>query len=147
MATFRSCTWAVISSASLIAQPFVATSAHAERVGELATPEQTTFVASSSLLCPMATVMIVPAHVLPATAIAAQRESIAHILIALGEADDAAHQMANELTAEDLAVLLANPKMMQRAGDLGVIIAAVVIVGVVVALLILADSSSASVSV
>jgi hypothetical protein len=69
-----------------------------------------------------------------------QRGAIAEILIELGEDEERARQMATELTADDLAVLLANPKMMQKAGNVEMIIIAVLIVGGIVALALAADS-------
>ena len=89
-----------------------------------------------------APVALVPVTALSAAAIETQRGAIAQIMIELGEGEDRARQAAMELTADDLAVLLANPKMMQKAGDLALIVGALIIVGVIVALVVLADSST-----
>jgi hypothetical protein len=84
-----------------------------------------------------------PAVLVPLTALAVedQRSIIAQQLESLGRPTDVAQQMAGELTADDLEVLLANPKMMQRAGEIDVIIWALLVAGVVVALVIAADSA------
>jgi hypothetical protein len=84
-----------------------------------------------------------PAALVPLTALAIgeQRQIIAQQLESLGRAADTARNMADELTAEDLAVLLANPKMMQKAGEIDVIVWAIIVVGVVVALVIAAEGT------
>jgi hypothetical protein len=65
-----------------------------------------------------------------------QRLWIAAELIALGRAPDAALEAASRLTAEDLAVLLANPRMIQAAGAsnrvlMSIIIGALIIAGLI----------------
>jgi hypothetical protein len=84
-----------------------------------------------------------PAALVPLTALAIgeQRQIIAQQLESLGRAANTARNMADELTAEDLAVLLANPKMMQKAGEIDVIVWAIIVVGVVVALVIAAEGT------
>jgi hypothetical protein len=91
-------------------------------------------------------VALVPVGELSTAAIETQRSAIAEIMIELGENEDRARQMATELTGEDLAVLLANPKMMQKAGNLTLIVMALVVVGVVVALVLAADTSTVVIS-
>jgi hypothetical protein len=86
-------------------------------------------------------VALIPVTALSPAMIETQRGAIEQIMITLGKDEDQARQMATELTAEDLAVLLANPKMMQKAGDLGDILIVVLIVGGIVVLALAADSA------
>ena len=152
---------AVLSVASLVAQPLIVsprTQACPVPVVENVIPSTLSSVpagvATNSVSAPPATLVPVtlvpltpvPVTLIPATALSTaeietQRGAIAEIMIKLGEDEDRARQMATELTAEDLAVLLANPKMMQKAGDLAVIVVAVLIVGGIVALALAADSA------
>ncbi len=84
-----------------------------------------------------------PAVLVPLTALSPdeQRHIIAGQLIELGRDNAAAQQMAGELTPDDLAVLLANPKMMQKAGAIDVVIWALIIAGVVVAIVVAAEGT------
>ena len=91
-----------------------------------------------STLCPFT---IVPLASVSPAFIEQQRAAITSQLVGLGYDLGAADGMASELTAEDLAVLLANPKMMQKAGDVVIIILAVVLVCGIVALALAADSA------
>jgi hypothetical protein len=90
-------------------------------------------------------VMLVPIGVVPSSALDEQRGTIAGQLVELGYAADVAQQMASELTPNDLAVLLDNPRMMQKAGEMDEltknVIWALVIAGIVVAIVIAADGS------
>jgi len=74
-----------------------------------------------------------------------QRSTIAERLIALGYAPDAAVRMTAELTPDDLAVISANPKMMQKAGEMDDaawnIVIALIVAGVVVGIVIAANGS------
>ncbi|HVP72525.1 MAG TPA: hypothetical protein VMS30_02220 [Phycisphaerales bacterium] len=96
-----------------------------------------------STLCPFT---IVPLASVSPAFIEQQRAAITSQLVGLGYDLGAADGMASELTAEDLAVLLANPKMMQKAGEMDdslfVLVCVVVVIGAVVALAILADEST-----
>lgn len=126
---------AALCAASLIAHPLMVTpGAQASPALDAAAYPSNQIIASP--------VMLVPVTALPAASLETQRSAIAQIMIELGEDEDRAQQMASELTADDLAVLLANPKMMQKAGDIVLIICAVIVVGVIVALVIAADSST-----
>ncbi len=96
-----------------------------------------------SALCPFTFVPLAAAS--PAF-IEQQRGAIISQLVHLGYDLGAADGMASELTAEDLAVLLANPKMMQKAGDMDdtlfVVVGVVLLVGLVVVLVLAADEST-----
>ena len=144
---------AAISAASLVAQPLIVVP------GALACPMSAVEARPSASVSPAnmvpvsplpfsvfsdsaPPVTLIPVTSLSAAAIETQRTAIAQIMVELGEDDDRARQMATELTADDLAVLLANPKMMQKAGDLEVILVALAIAGVIIALVLLADSST-----
>ena len=67
------------------------------------------------------------------------REQISRQLIEIGRTPETAQEAASRLTAEDLAVLLANPEMMQAAGDaqthmaIGMILVVALIVALAVA--------------
>ena len=63
-------------------------------------------------------------------------EQIAERLVEIGQAADRAREAAGRLTAEDLAVLLANPEMMQAAGGLEMTLGILLVVGVIVGLAI-----------
>lgn len=93
-----------------------------------------------------APIMLVPISSVSTAILEQQRGSIASQLKSLGFEAEAAATMAGELNAEDLQVLLANPKMMQRAGELDSGLEAIfwvaLIVGVVVLLVVLSDSST-----
>ena len=135
---------AALSAASLVAQPFLVLPEAAAEAGAAQACLVPAVEASLSLHFIPATigpVAFVPITALPTAAIETQRSAIAEIMIELGEDEDRARQMATELTAEDLAVLLANPKMMQKAGDVVIIILAVVLVCGIVALALAADSA------
>ena len=73
-----------------------------------------------------------------------QRAIIAVQLVALGDTPSCGKDAAGRLTAEDLAVLLANPLMMQRAGALNELqlsyVLGAVVIGGIVALIVFADS-------
>jgi hypothetical protein len=90
-------------------------------------------------------ITLVPIGVVPSSAFDEQRGTIAGQLVELGYAAEVAQQMASELTPNDLAVLLGNPKMMQKAGEMDEltknVIWALVIAGIVVAIVIAADGS------
>ena len=96
-----------------------------------------------SALCPFT---VVPLASASPVFLEQQRGAIVSQLVHLGYDLGAADGMASELTAEDLAVLLANPKMMQKAGDmedtLFVVVCAVLLVGLVVVLVLAADEST-----
>ena len=145
---------AALSAASLFAQPLmVAPGAQA------CASQQITGVGTNAVSAPCAihapemmapalplpysllSIALLPITALSPAMIETQRGAIEQIMIELGEDEDQAHQMATELTAEDLAVLLANPKMMRKAGDLEMILVAVLIVGGIVALALAADSA------
>ena len=132
-------TLALASAMSLPAQLLVASPRSAPAAAPHGTPPITLAIApvasSTGVFAPVA---LVP---LESLALQEQREIIAGQLIDLGREADAARGMAAELTADDLAVLLANPKMMRKAGAIDVIIWALLIAGVVVALVIAADGS------
>ena len=98
-----------------------------------------------SSLAPMP-IAFVPVASLPTATLESQRGAISEILVALGSDEVRAREMSTQLTAEDLAVLLANPRMMQKAGDAVLIIGALLVVGVIVALVLMADSSTVVVS-
>jgi hypothetical protein len=72
-----------------------------------------------------------------------QREAVASLLRKAGSTPAEAQRQAGQLTADDLAVLAANPKMVQPAGEMDELtknlIWALVIAGVVVAIVIAAD--------
>jgi hypothetical protein len=74
----------------------------------------------------------------------AQRDALRRSLIDLGEAPEDAGAAVQWLTADDLAVLASNPRMLQRAGSMSIttetiIIWAVIIAGIVI-LFIVADT-------
>ena len=75
------------------------------------------------------------------------RQHIVAQLVDLGYAPIQASDMAGELTAEDLDVLLANPDMMQRGGDDIVVWAFIVGVLIVAGIVVLAANGSGSVHV
>ena len=135
---------AALSAASLIAQPLFAVPSEkgGGGVAQACTVSVSPAIMVSDLLIPLLPIAVLPVSALSPAMIEAQRGAIAEIMIKLGEDEDRARQMATELTAEDLAVLLANPKMMQKAGDLALIVIVVVIVGGIVALALAADSST-----
>ena len=139
---------AALSVASLIAQPLnVALGAQACLVSAVEADPSPIVSPAVPLPVPPFPGSVLQIALLPITALSpamieTQRGAIEQIMIELGEDEDRAHQMATELTAEDLAVLLANPKMMRKAGDLGMILVAVLIVGGIVALALAADSST-----
>ncbi len=97
-----------------------------------------------------APVMLLPISSVSSAIIEQQRWSIAGQLQNLGFEAQAAATMAGELNATDLQVLLANPKMMQRAGELDAGLEAIfwvaLIVGALVLLIVLSDSSTVVVS-
>ena len=80
-----------------------------------------------------------------APAIQQQRAIVASLLLETGCDQAEAQRQARQLTAEDLAVLAANPRMIQKAGEMDELtknlIWALVIAGVVVAIVIAADGS------
>jgi hypothetical protein len=150
---------AALSAASLVAQPFFAlpraqacpvSAVEADLSPRTISGSLSRFAAAVGTNSPgMATlvpVMLVPAAALSTAAIETQRGAIAEIMVELGEDHERARQMATELSADDLAVLLANPKMMQKAGDSETIIVAALIVGGIVALALAADSGSIMIS-
>lgn len=107
-------------------------------------------VADPSAPASVATVLVVDGRLAEGAAAAradldARRDEIARQLIDLGRAPETARALADQLTDEDLQVLLANPRMMQPAGDsskmvLNIVVAALV-VGGIVALALAADGS------
>jgi hypothetical protein len=78
----------------------------------------------------------------------AERAEVARQLVSLGYDPAEADRAAGELTDEDIAVLLGNPKMMQTAGESPNLTAAFIIGGVIVAgVIILAANGSGSISI
>jgi hypothetical protein len=90
-----------------------------------------------------------PAEAGPATeADEAARARIAADLVDLGYAPESAADMAAQLTPDDLAVLTANPKMMQQAGTMSNTTIALIVGGlIVVGIIILAANGSGFVSI
>lgn len=138
--------WVLCTSLAL--QPALAlpSSMHVSANGPVAAaapadPDQP--VSKLSSLMPIA---IVPLSSVSPAILEAQRDSISEQLADLGFDIGAASGMAGQLTPQDLAVLTANPRMMQQAGDmedtLFVIVCAVLVVGVCVALVIAADDGT-----
>ena len=85
---------------------------------------------------------------LAAAATVPPRVTIERQLLALGYAPDAASDAAAHLTADDLAVLLDNPLMMQRAGELDNLTRSYIIGGLIVAgVVALAIAGSGSVTI
>jgi hypothetical protein len=72
----------------------------------------------------------------PPEAPADGRARIAEQLVEIGRTPDRAQDAAGSLTVEDLAVLLANPEMMQAAGDVGLemTIGTILVIGIIVGL-------------
>jgi hypothetical protein len=90
-----------------------------------------------------------PVDAAPATeADDAGRAQIAADLVDLGYAPELAADMAAQLTPDDLAVLTANPKMMQQAGTMSNTTIALIVGGLIVAgIIILAANGSGFVSI
>jgi hypothetical protein len=145
---------AALSAASLVAQPLIVGAGGCAQVCPIAAtiesgPSTTNALSlSTATMAPVSPISVPPLYIvllpisaLSPAAIETQRGAIAQIMIELGEDEDRARQVATELSADDLAVLMANPKMMQKAGDLALIVIVVVIVGGIVALALAADSA------
>lgn len=90
-------------------------------------------------------VAFVPLAALSPAMLEQSRSAIAAQLVKIGYAAEQAQRMSGELTPDDLAVLLANPKMMQKAGEMDAvtknIIIALIVAGVVVGIVIAANGS------
>jgi hypothetical protein len=73
---------------------------------------------------------------LVATAPADGRVRIAQQLVEIGRTPHHAQDAAGRLTTDDLEVLLANPEMMQAAGDVGLemTIGTILVIGIIVGL-------------
>jgi hypothetical protein len=137
---------AILLAVALIVQPGVGMACARPLPGAGAEPEQS--------------VMVEAARATPQAAAAARssdrgageiayaRMLIALRLVELGFTDEEAQQAAAELTADDIAVLLENERMMQRAGDLSNVGAAYLIgTLIVVGIIILAANGSGYVTI
>ncbi len=70
------------------------------------------------------------------------RELVARQLFELGRSVTEANGLASRLTEEDLAVLLANPEMMQSAGGMNRVVLSIIVAGLIVAAIIAIAASS-----
>lgn len=128
---------------TLLVQSVWATPCATEPVASVPVP---TIDSGSSWTSSVFPIAIMPLSAVSPALLEQQRSSISAQLVNLGFEAVAADGMAGELTAGDLAVLSANPKMMQKAGDmdatLELLLWTVIIVGTIVVLVIVADSST-----